>query len=343
MIKWGVIGAGGIAYRRTIPEGLLNARNAKLIAIQDLNVEIADKIGSEFGVNVYKTEREIMEDKNIDVVYIATPVYLHHNQCINAARHKKNIFCEKILCLSEKEGIEIIDECLKNNVKLGVGFNSLHLAIKEALRDNKIGKPIMARAQLSCWYPKIEGSWRQARKTGGGGSLTDMGSHCIDIIEFIFESKVKEVSCITANMVHDYEVEDTAIVTCRLDNGAFAIIDNCFNIPDNSSQNFLEIYGSKGSILCKKTIGQDSGGIAEFYIDQEQKEYNAGQKRIEDKSFGITDEKKENIYKAEVEYFSNCVENNVQPQISGELGLHQVRIIKACYESAKTKKIIEIN
>lgn len=334
MIKWGVVGAGGIAYRRTIPEGILRAKNSKLVAVQDLNSKIAKKIGSEFDVRVYETTTELFADKNIDVIYIATPVYLHQKQCIEAANQNKHVFCEKILALNEKECGEIIEACNNNSVKLGVGymmrFHPIHTAIKKTIQENTLGKIIMARAQLSCWYPKIESAWRQHKNMGGGGSLADMGSHCMDLLEFIFDSKVVEVFCRTGNILHDYEVEDTSIVTCRFENNAFAVIDNCFNIPDNSSQNFLEIYGSSGSILCKKTIGQDSGGTAELFIEQHRKEYNSAQKRKSKKSFSITGDSSVNIYKSEIEYFSNCIEGNVEPEISGELGLHQVKIIEAC-------------
>lgn len=346
MIRWGVIGAGGIAYRRTIPEGILQAKNSSLEAVQDINYESAKKVGSRFNAKVYETSEDLLNDKKVDAVYIATPVYLHRKQCIDAANHKKHVLCEKILALNQEECTDIISACSKNSVKLGVGymmrFNPLHKAIKEFIREKKLGKIVMARAQLSCWYPKIDCAWRQSKKTGGGGSLADMGSHCIDLLEFLFYSRVIEVSCINGNIVHNYEVEDTSIVMCRFKNDAFAVIDNCFNIPDDSSQNLLEIYGSAGSILCKKTIGQDSGGTAEMFLGGQQEEYNAAQKRKNKKSFNINVDRSINIYKSEIEYFSHCIEKNIEPEISGELGLHQVKIIEACYKSAETKKAVSL-
>lgn len=347
MIRWGVIGAGGIAYRRTIPEGIVRARNAKLEAVQDLYYETAKKIGSEFNARVYETENELLQDKNIDAVYIATPAYLHHEQCITAAKQRKHVLCEKNLALDTEQCTDIIDHCRKNGVKLGVGymmrFNQLHMAIKKAINENLLGTLVMGRAQLSCWYPRIEGAWRQNKKLGGGGSLADMGSHCIDLLEFLFSSKTVEVFCITQNLVQDYEVEDTSIVICKFDNGAAAVIDNCFNIPDDSSKNFLEVYGSSGSILCRKTIGQDSDGEAEIFIESGNKEYNAVQKRESSKKGRKIAVDYTNIYKSEIEYFSDCIEKNIEPEISGELGLHHVKIIQACYDSAISKKTIAVS
>ncbi|MCL4385338.1 MAG: Gfo/Idh/MocA family oxidoreductase [Cyanobacteria bacterium] len=168
MINWGVIGAGGIAYRRTIPEGILNAKNSRLIAVQDLDIKHSKKIGREFKVKIFDTVHDLLKDKTINCVYIATPVYLHHEQCILAARYKKHILCEKILALNEQQCISIIKECKMNNVKLGVGymmrFNQVHQEIKKIIQKKQLGKIIMGRAQLSCWYPPIKDAWRQQKK-----------------------------------------------------------------------------------------------------------------------------------------------------------------------------------
>lgn len=347
MINWGVIGAGGIAYRRTIPEGILSAGNSKLTAIQDANTDLARKIGNEFNVKVYDKIQDLLSDRTIDAVYIATPVFLHYKHCMLAAKYKKHILCEKNLAINKNQCLEIIKECRDNKVKLGVGymmrFNPLNLAIKEAVMEKMLGKIIMGRAQLSCWYPPIKGAWRQQKKLGGGGSLSDMGSHCIDLLEFIFGSKVVEVNCMVGNIIHNYEVEDTAIVTCKFENGSIGIVDNCFNIPDNSSKNFLEIYGNKGSILCKGSIGQDSKGDAEIIIEPVKKEYEANQKRLDIASGKKFKLKQSNIYKSEIEYFADCIKKDIEPEISGELGLHHVSVVEACYESARKAKSIKIS
>jgi len=79
MINWGVIGAGGIAYRRTIPEGITKAKNAKLVAVMDVVAEekvksVAKKYGN---VKYYTKEEDLVNDKNVQVIYIATPTNLH--------------------------------------------------------------------------------------------------------------------------------------------------------------------------------------------------------------------------------------------------------------------------
>ena len=79
-VKWGVIGACGIAQRRTIPEGIIPAKNAELVAIMDVNKNAVKEVAKKYGVKYYINEESILKDNEIEAVYIATPTYLHHQQ-----------------------------------------------------------------------------------------------------------------------------------------------------------------------------------------------------------------------------------------------------------------------
>ena len=284
MVKWGVIGACGIAKRRTIPEGIIPAKNAELVAIMDVDEKGVKEVSQKYGgVRYYTKEDDLLNNPAVQVVYIATPVYLHVSQAIKAAKTGKHIFCEKQMAMTISECEKMIKECKKNKVKLSLGYlmryNVYHKKIKEMLENDTLGTPVMARAQLSCWYPEIPGSWRQDPAKGGGGSLIDMGTHCIDLLEMFF-GKTKEVSCFLTNRVFKYPVEDTAIVSLKFQNGAIGIVDNCFSLPDTSSKNQLEVYGTKGSVLAEGTIGQAPGGEVYAYLAKEGKGYEAEQARI---------------------------------------------------------------
>lgn len=344
-IKWGVIGACGIANRRTIPEGITKAKNAKLVAVMDIAQDKVKELAKEYGVTkYYTTEEDLIDDKEVDAVYIATPTHLHYSQVITAATKGKQILCEKPMAMTLEECQEMIGICHKNKVKLGLGymmrFHVYHKKIKELIAQGALGKLTLGRAQLSCWYPPIPGAWRQDPELGGGGSLIDMGSHCIDLLEMFF-GKVKEVQAITGRIAHKYPVEDIALVNLRFSKGALGIVDNCFNIPDTSSENRLEIYGTKGSILAEGTIGQISTGKMKVNLEQENKEYEAAQKR-EVVGFREINLTPVNIYQSEIEAFSDAVANDREPPVSGEDGLWNQQIILACYESAKTGKRIKV-
>ena len=88
--------------------------------------------------------------------------------------------------------------------------------------------------------------------------------HCIDLLE-MFLGPVASVSCRIGSLVHDYASEDSAVAMLVFESGALGTVDTFFCIPDESSQNVLELYGSEGSILAKGTIGQGSQGEMVFY------------------------------------------------------------------------------
>jgi predicted dehydrogenase len=341
--KWGVIGSGGIARRRTIPEGIISAENASLVSVYDINHEINTAIAKEFNATAVQSIQKLI-DSDLDVIYVASPVNLHLDHVIDCAKAKKHIFCEKPLGLSVKEAEKMVQVCNEEGVLLGTGFLmrflSQHQAALKLIQEGQLGKPVYGRAQLSCWYPPLQHAWRQNPSLGGGGSLMDMGSHCIDLLEMFF-GKVNRVSCFINNSVHDYKSEDSAVVSLFFENGALGSVDAFFCIPDNSSKNVLELYGSKGSILARGTIGQGISGEMIAYLENNSSEYNAHQDRNISDGFLVNSTPK-NAYCAEIEEFSSAIFEKREPKNSGVIGLQNQKILAACYESAKTGKVVYI-
>jgi len=344
-LQWGVMGAGGIAYRRTIPEGILPARNARLVALMDVVKPVAEKLGKEFQVPWYTDEKSLLADKSVEAVYIATPAYLHYQQALMCLQAGKHILVEKPMALKLEQCRKIISLAEKKKLKVGVDFmmrfHTLNQKIREMVSAGQLGQPVLARAQLSCWYPPIKNAWRQIPSYGGGGSLIDMGCHCIDLLEYILKTRVKEVSCFLARLVHKYQVEDTAVMTVRFASGAIGIVDTCFNIPDNSSQNVLEVYGSRGSILAKGTIGQTPGGQAIAYLEKTARGYDARQQRTVSSCREIK-VKPFNTYQAQIENFSRAVIENSREPIPGEDGLWNQKIILTAYKAACSGKTLKM-
>ncbi|HWS00780.1 MAG TPA: Gfo/Idh/MocA family oxidoreductase [Prolixibacteraceae bacterium] len=342
-VLWGVIGSGGIARRRTIPEGILPAKNGRLISVFDIGREVNEAVANQFNAVASQTIEELLQS-GIDAVYIATPVNVHLEQVILAAQAGKHIFCEKPLGLTIQEAEEMGAVCKKEGVYLGTAymmrFAAQHQAALEMIQQGKLGKPVYGRAQLSCWYPPISGAWRQDPATSGGGALMDMGSHCIDLLEMFF-GEVSAVSCMIRNSVHDYPSEDSAIVFLVFKNGAMGTVDSFFCIPDNSSKNILELYGSKGSILASGTIGQEPSGEMKAWLDDDNVAYDANQKRSAAKGL-IINPIPTNTYLAEIEEFSSAILDNREPLNNFGKGLHSQKVLAACYESARTGRTINI-
>ena len=342
-IRWGVVGSGGIARRRTIPEGIVPAANAQLAGVYDSNPKANAEVAQAFGARAFESLEELLAAE-IDAVYIATPVVVHHEQVTRCVKAGKHVLCEKPLAMTVQEGQEVVALAQACKVQLGVGFmmrfHSQHQEALKVIQAGKLGRVVYGRAQLSCWYPPTEGAWRQDPSQGGGGSLMDMGVHCIDLLEMFF-GPVASVSCHTGNLVQNYASEDSAVTTLVFENGALGTVDAFFCIPDDSSQNVLELYGSEGSILAKGTIGQGSKGEMAFYPRPETKGYDAQQAR--DKGRGIElNPPAVNTYQAEIEEFSQAVLDGRGSKLSAGVELRNQRLLAACYESAKTSKSVRI-
>lgn len=342
-IRWGVIGSGGIAKRRTIPEGISKAANAELAVVYDIAQQANQDVAKQYNAKAASSIKELLAE-DIDAVYIATPSNVHCEQTLAAAKAGKHVLCEKPLGMTVKEVEKMIKACEKAKVKLGVGlmmrFHAQHQAALKMINEGKLGKLVFGRAQLSCWYPPLN-AWRQDPEIGGGGSLIDMGGHCIDLLEMLF-GKVKKVSAFINNTIHAYKSEDSALVNLFFENGALGTVDNFFCIPDNSSKNVLEIYGSKGSILAKNTVGQGDKGEMVAFLEASDAGYDANQARAASNGQVIDPEPK-NTYCAEIEDFSQAIIDNRDPKNGPAVGLQSQKVVAACYKSAKTGKIIEVD
>ncbi len=344
-IRWGVIGCGGIAYRRTIP-GMVLAENSELVAVMDTNFDIAKKVQDDFGARyAVDTVEELLALDDIDAVYIATPVFCHKEQVMKAAAAKKHILLEKPMGLTVQESMEIADFCQAQGVKLGVGFmmrfNRLHEQVRSLIQKREIGDIVSMRAQFTCWYPEIEGAWRQTKKMSGGGALMDMGIHCIDLLRFMSGLEVQDVTALMGNQIFKYEVEDAASLIMRMDNGALAYVDAAFNIPDDATTAKLEIYGTGGSVILEGSLAQDETGRGALILSGNDQGYDAQQNR---KQAGSEELKPSegNLYTKEVALFAQAVLNDSVVPVKAEDAICAQRVVEAAYRSAETRQTVAL-
>ncbi|MBM3475409.1 MAG: Gfo/Idh/MocA family oxidoreductase [Armatimonadetes bacterium] len=339
IVQWGVIGAGGIADRRTIPEGLIPAANAELAAVCDTQPDRAAAVAAKYCVEPFESCDGILASDDVQAVYIASPTQFHRDHAIAAARAGKHVLCEKPLALTVTQCEEVVQACADAGVKLGVNFmmrfHACHRRLADMVAQGELGTLVFGRAELTCWYPPIPGAFRQDPALGGGGALADMGNHCIDVLEMYFGRTV-EVSAKIGNLVQDYASEDTAVCMLRFESGAVGVIDALFNVPDAAARNALEVYGSKGSVVSFGTIGQDSGGELRAVLERGDKAYDASQVRDTASPEETIRPEPVNIYRAHIEAFSHAILANTPPPIPGEAGLWNHRVVEACYEAART-------
>ncbi len=341
-IKWGVIGCGGIADRRTIP-GIMLSENSSLEIVMDLNGGLCKTVGEKYGVK-YTTDIDEVLKSDVDAVYIATPVFCHKEQAIKAARAKKHILLEKPMGLTCEEAEEIMDVCRSEGVKLTVGlmmrYHAHHAEIKRLIEQGTIGDIVSMRAQFTCWYPDIDGVWRQNKKLSGGGALMDLGVHCIDLLNFISGDVPKSVSAVCSTQTFSYNVDDTASVIMKMAKGAHAFVDVNFNIPDDATAGKLEFYGTRGSIISTATLAQEETGKTTVTIS-EPGGYDAMQNRTELKSYELAPGG-DNIYKKEIDAFTDAIVNDKPVVIKPEEALLVQRTCEAAYESSETGKRVDL-
>ena len=340
-VRWGIIGAGGIADRRTMP-GMQLAENAVIYAVMEVDMAMAENLCKKYSAEkAYDNEADLLADPNVDAVYIASPVVHHKRQAMMAADFGKHILLEKPIALTVEEGNEVIEYCRSKEVLLATGFmmrfHAYHQAMKKLVDEGKIGQIVSARAQLTCWYPDIPGNWRQAKATSGGGALMDMGVHCLDLIQYITGYKAKRAAGMASTLTFAYEVEDSGAVLVELENGAICHIESNFNIPDAAARGRLEIYGTKGSMLAEGTISQAEDGKLDVMISDDSLGYDARQDRNDVEPLKVNVEFG-NMYTKEIESFSNTILNGGDVLVPAEDAVQVQRVIQSAYRTSETER-----
>ncbi len=342
-VRWAVMGAGGIARRRTIPEGIVPAKDAELVAVYSPRTgrEVADQ----FGVIAAKSEAELYE-MDWNALYVASPVDQHCRQVTQAAKAGRHVLCEKPLALNVQEAEQMVAACQLAKVKLGVAFmmrmHSQHRQAAQIVEQELLGQISYARVQLSCWYPPLDDVWRQDPHRSGGGVIPDLASHCFDLLEMILGKSITQVACMKGNLVHNYAVEDSAVILLRFEGGTMATVDCLYSIPDRASLNRLEVYGSKGSLLAEGTIGQEPTGELKLFSEDQIGGYDAVQSRFQGSHQLLMNDSSESIYLKQIQSFNCAVLDNSPPPTSGEQGLHMQRVIESCYRAARENCVVAV-
>ncbi|MEI6100962.1 MAG: Gfo/Idh/MocA family oxidoreductase, partial [Eubacteriales bacterium] len=284
-VKWGVLGGGGIADRRTLP-GMQLAQNAQLTAIMEVDRCRAEELCKKYNAPLaFDTAEELLACPDVQAVYIASPVAFHKEQIMLAADAGKHILVEKPVALTAREAQEAADYCSRKGVLLAAGFMmrfaAYHQKMKEAVSQGKLGEIVTASGQFTCWYPDIEGAWRQVKNQSGGGALMDMGVHLIDLLQYIMGSRIVKVGAMNATKTFGYDVEDSSALLVAFENGAYGNINSNFNIPDEAAKWRIEFYGTQGRMIGDETIGQAEGGRVEALFTASQGAYDAQQDKKE--------------------------------------------------------------
>jgi predicted dehydrogenase len=344
-IRWGVLGAAGIADRRSIP-GLVASEHAELAAVMEIDAALAEKIRAKYGCkSAYTDENALIADPDVEAVYIASPVAYHARQALACIAAKKPFLIEKPLALDAATAKQIADAADAAGLPAACGlmmrFGSWHHVIRDTIRSGKLGKVVSAKAQFTCWYPDMPGAWRQAMATSGGGSLMDMGVHCIDLIQYALGSKAVKVAALIDTRANRYDIEDEATILFQLADGTHATVEASFCIPDSAAAWRMEFAGTKGTIVATETLGQVDGGTVSIKLD-DQGGYNAQQDKGQAAATVEGPARFGNMYGREFDSFSLSLLEGKAVEVPLADAVQVQRVVEAAYESAKTGRFVSL-
>lgn len=327
-IRWGVLSTANIAQTQLIP-AIFRADNAEVVAIASRGSKVHAVAAALNIPKAYESYEELLNDPAIDAVYIPLPNHLHKEWVFKAAKQVKHILCEKPAALTVSEATEMVEICQAHNVKFMEGFmyqlHPQHERVKKIMASGEIGDVKLIKSSHSFYLEDRANDIRMA-KDMGGGSLYDLGCYAIQVIRHLSDAEPIEVHAIAEHdpssgvdmMTHGY---------LKLNNGITAMFDCSF---DMIARNEYEVVGTKGTIKVPLAFRPDTnGGIGSILVQK------SGMIR-EEKVAG-------DIYRLEVEHFSNAILHDTSPVITGQSTINNMRVIEACYQSIQTGQVVEVN
>lgn len=322
-MRWGIVGIGQIVLDRFLP-AIEKVEGAEVKVLVTTHPEKVKNLAQKYNAEVVT---DINEIRDVDIVYIATPNKFHKEQAIICAKKGIHIFCEKPIALNVRETEEIIEECEKNGVVLGVAnmgrFNPYNIGAKELLEKNIVGKIGIIKATYSFVNTKRD-AWRYKKDLAGGGAIMDIGVHVINTLHF-FRSKNKIVEITSINEFYEYEVEQNAGAVAKFDDGVIVLMDASY---DTSLSVSFEIRGKEGILYVLDTLYQEYDGKVFVRKENNITFYNF---------YG------ENQYIGEIKDMEKAVKNKTKPATCGYEALKDMKVIDAWYRSYEEGKRIKID
>ncbi|HEX7413139.1 MAG TPA: bi-domain-containing oxidoreductase [Bacteroidia bacterium] len=241
----GFIGAGSFANNVLLPALKDNCSFVGIATSKPNNARnIADKYGFSYCTG---DVNELMADKSINTIFIATRHDSHAGYVKQALQNNKHVFTEKPLCLTQDELEEIKVLYQKSNSVLMLGFNrrfSPHIIKAKAFFD-KLNTPLSINYRINAGTIAAD-NWVHDKNVGGGRIVGEV-CHFIDLLTFLTNSKIKALS---ANAMNDAaNLSDTLSINLQFENGSIGNISYFSNGNKNLDKEYLEVF-SGGQVIA---------------------------------------------------------------------------------------------
>ncbi len=263
-VRWGVLGVGNVCEVKSAPAMQLIS-NSRLVAVMRRDEAKVRDYAQRHGVGKWYTRAEdLVQDPEVNAVYIATPPHMHLPLARLAAAAGKPVYVEKPMARNYAECQEMIAACEQAGVPLYVAYYRRalphFLQIKALLEEGAIGEVRsvhinMKQALRAGLAAQTETNWRVIPEFAGGGYFYDLASHQLDLLDFFF-GPIVQTGGFSANQAGAYPAEDIVAGSFVFQNGVLGSGNWCFTAAESSETDETVIYGSKGNIRYA-TFGPD--------------------------------------------------------------------------------------
>jgi D-xylose 1-dehydrogenase (NADP+, D-xylono-1,5-lactone-forming) len=309
--NWGIIGPGFIATRAIIP-ALQQVSNSRLLAVASSNEQRARDVALSFGIErSYADYQMLLDDPDIDVVYIALPNHLHSEWTIRAAAARKHVLCEKPLAMNAIECTDMISSCQQAQVLLMEAvmyrFHPRMRHLKQMLVAHELGDVHFLHTAFSFNFNAPENY--RAYKQFGGGALLDVGSYCVNAARWLLGSEPLSFHSISSYSQTGIDLMTSALL--GFDQGVLAHIQCGFVAAEHQ---VIEVVGTASAVTAPLAFTAWRNDTTRLLLQRGQ--------IFEEREFVPSDP-----YKLMVEHFASCVIEKTPLLYPAEDGLANLRAV----------------
>ena len=343
-LRFGMIGCGSASL--PVCEALAALPDVELVAVHDVNLDLAEDLGQRFGCRTVETLDDLLADPTVDVVYTAVPHSLLAPLTRKVLEAGKHVLTEKPLATSLEEVDRLITLAASRKLALGVFYEMryapAHALARELIRSGAIGRITGVQIQtlidkpLSYWQSgygnRSLNPWRGMKAQAGGGVVLMNTSHLLDALLYVTDLTVTRVSGEMDTLSSNVEVEDLAAATLRFDNGAIGSLIAGAHMHGARGEERCFIYGTEGQIRLPDPYGRDD---LQVYVKREWEDL------APDHWHSIPMESVP-VYQRAIADFSRAVRSGDCVPIDALAARRVLAVVLAIYQSAAEHRMISI-
>jgi UDP-N-acetyl-2-amino-2-deoxyglucuronate dehydrogenase len=356
--KVAIIGIGAISD--LIAVAISELPRVRLVAGSCRTESKGRRFADKFSCAWFDDTERMLDEVRPDVAIVSTPSGLHLDAVLACAARKIHVICEKPLEITSQRVRQMIDASERAGVRLGAffpqRFNPVNRAIYDAASAGRLGNLAVVQAAVPWWREDAYYApqrWQGKIAIDGGGALMNQAIHTLDLMQWFAAATmrdlprdanpIEEVFALTAKRSHDpklVEVEDTAVVTMKLRNGALGqLLAATSMFP--GSQRRLYIAGRDGTAeVLEDQLVQFSFRTQE--PGDEAKRQAFGQPTQHGGGASAPMAMSHANHRENLRDFFDALEEGREPALTGVEAAKAVQIIDACYESARTSRAVRV-